>query len=124
MVEDDFYISDLVVGYLTEQGYVVDVAINARMLGRNLELNPPDIILLDIMLPGMDGSEIGHLLRVNPATAHIPILVVSADRRIARKAANLHADGWIAKPFDLDALGAKIAEVLQNRPPAELREGE
>jgi DNA-binding response OmpR family regulator len=124
VVEDDFYISDLVVGYLTEQGYVVDVAINARMLGRFLELNPPDIILLDIMLPGMDGSEIGHLLRVNPATAHIPILVVSADRRIARKAANLHAEGWIAKPFDLDTLGAKIAQILKDRPPARLRDEE
>lgn len=124
MVEDDFFISDLVVGYLTEQGYIVDLATNARAMGRNLELHPPDLVLLDIMLPGMDGSEIGHLLRVNPATAHIPILVVSADRRIARKAEHLKAEGWIAKPFDLDALGAKIAELLQGRPPAALREEE
>jgi len=112
VVEDDFFVSDLLVSALTERGYAVDLAINARVLGRQLELHPPDLILLEIMLPGMDGSEIGHLLRVNPATARIPILVLSADRHIARKAASLHADAWIAKPFDMDVLAAKIAELL------------
>jgi DNA-binding response OmpR family regulator len=118
VVEDDFFVSDLVVSYLSEQGYAVDLATSARALGRHLELHAPDLILLDIMLPGMDGSEIGHLLRVNPDTAGIPIIVVSADRRIARKAASIHADAWIAKPFDLEALRAKIEEVLAAQPAA------
>ena len=117
VVEDDYYISDVLVSYLSGLGYTVDVAINARVLGRHLELHPPDLILLDIMLPGMDGSEIGHLLRVNPATAHIPIVVVSADRRIERKAASVRAEGWIAKPFDLNELAAKVAEVLARATP-------
>ncbi len=112
VVDDDFFISDLLMQHLTEQGYAVDVAINARAMGRHLELHPPDLITLDIMLPGMDGSEIGHLLRVNPATARIPILVISADRRIARKAESVRADGWIAKPFDLAEVVAKIEEIL------------
>jgi DNA-binding response OmpR family regulator len=120
VVEDDFFVSDLVVNYLSEQGYAVDLATSARALGRHLEHQAPDLILLDIMLPGMDGSEIGHLLRVNPATARIPIVVVSADRRIARKAASIQADAWIAKPFDLEVLRAKIEEVLaaHSAPPA------
>jgi DNA-binding response OmpR family regulator len=112
VVDDDYFISDLLMQHLTEQGYAVDVAINARAMGRHLELHPPDLITLDIMLPGMDGSEIGHLLRVNPATAHIPILVISADRRIARKAASVHANAWIAKPFDLEDVVNKIEEIL------------
>jgi CheY-like chemotaxis protein len=81
-------------------------------MGRHLELHPPDLIILDIMLPGMDGSEIGHLLRVNPETAHIPILVISADRRIARKAESVRANGWIAKPFDLADVVEKIEAIL------------
>ncbi len=112
VVDDDYFISDLLMQHLTEHGYAVDVAINARAMGRHLELHPPDLITLDIMLPGMDGSEIGHLLRVNPATAHIPILVISADRRIARKAASVHANDWIAKPFDLEDVVNKIEEIL------------
>ncbi len=112
VVDDDYFISDLLMQHLTEQGYAVDVAINARAMGRHLELHPPDLITLDIMLPGMDGSEIGHLLRVNPATARIPILVISADRRIARKAESVRADGWIAKPFDLEDVVNKIEEIL------------
>ena len=112
VVDDDFYISDLLAQHLSEQGYAVDVAINARAMGRHLELHPPDLILLDIMLPGMDGSEIGHLLRINPETAHIPILVISADRRIARKAESIRANGWIAKPFDLADVVAQIAAIL------------
>ncbi len=112
VVDDDFYISDLLVQHLSEHGYAVDVAINARAMGRHLELHPPDLILLDIMLPGMDGSEIGHLLRINPETAHIPILVISADRHIARKAESIRANGWIAKPFDLADVVAQIAAIL------------
>ena len=72
VVDDDFYISDLLMQHLTEQGYAVDVAINARAMGRHLELHPPDLILLDIMLPGMDGSEIGHLLKASVPTAGSP----------------------------------------------------
>ena len=64
------------------------------------------------MLPGMDGSEIGDLLRVNPATATIPVLVVSADRRAAQKAASFHAEGYVAKPFDLNALAVQIATLI------------
>jgi DNA-binding response OmpR family regulator len=112
VVDDDFYISDLLLQHLTEHGFAVDVAINARAMGRHLELHPPDLIILDIMLPGMDGSEIGHLLRVNPETAHIPILVISADRRIARKAESVRANGWIPKPFDLADVVEKIEAIL------------
>jgi DNA-binding response OmpR family regulator len=116
IVEDDYFISDLLVDDLTERGYAVQVATNARMLGRLMETYPPDLILLDIMLPGMDGGEIGHLLRVNPATATIPVLVVSADRRAAQKAASFRAEGYVAKPFDLDSLAAQIAELLARHP--------
>jgi DNA-binding response OmpR family regulator len=119
IVEDDYFISDILVDDLTARGYAVQVAGNARMLGRLMEIHPPDLILLDIMLPGMDGSEIGHLLRVNPATATIPVLVVSADRRAAQKAASFHAEGYIAKPFDLESLAAQIAELLARHPRAD-----
>ena len=118
VVEDDFFVSDVLLQDLSDRGYAVDLAINARMLGRHLEQHPPDLILLDIMLPGMDGTEIGHLLRVNPVTAHIPIVMVSADRHLAAKAQRVGVDAWIAKPFDSDELAAKIAEILEGRLPA------
>ncbi|HUS15427.1 MAG TPA: response regulator [Chloroflexia bacterium] len=113
VVDDDFFISDMLTDDLTARGYQVTVAANARMLGRLMEQYPPDLILLDLMLPGMEGIEIGHLLRVNPLTAPIPVLVVSADRRIAQKAATFGAQGWVAKPFDLDVLATEIARLLE-----------
>ncbi len=118
VIDDDFFISDLLVADLTARGYGVSVAANARMVGRLMEQHPPDLIVLDLMLPGMDGSEIGHLLRVHAPTARIPVLVVSADRRIAQKAQSFHAQGWIAKPFDLDHLAAQIAATLDGIAPA------
>lgn len=116
IVDDDFFITDMLGEDLAARGYEVSIAANARVLGRVMESYPPDLILLDIMLPGMDGTEIGHLLGVNPLTAGIPILVLSADRRIAEKAARVAAQGWIAKPFDLETLATHIAEVLAQHP--------
>ena len=114
VIDDDFFISEMLADDLTARGYGVSVATNARMVGRRMEEHPPDLILLDLMLPGMDGSEIGHLLRGHAPTARIPVLVVSADRRIAQKAQSLGAQGWIAKPFDLDHLAAQIAATLDD----------
>ena len=112
VVDDDYFVSDLLLEALTEWGYAVDVAASARLLARQLEISPPDLIILDINLPGMDGTEIGYLLRSNPHTAKIPVLMLSADRRVEQKATRVKTDDWMAKPVDLELLAVKVHRLL------------
>lgn len=76
--------------------------------------NPPDLIIMDLMLPQVHGFEVIRRLRANPATARVPILVLSAkvyppDRR---KALELGADDFIEKPFRIDELTAAVEKRL------------
>jgi CheY-like chemotaxis protein len=73
----------------------------------------PDLILLDMLLAGRDGREIVRDLKAEPSTRSIPVLMVSAHPRAAQEAADAGADGFLAKPFDLDTLMAKVATLLR-----------
>ena len=74
----------------------------------------PDVIVLDIALPGVDGWEVLNLLRNDPATRGIPVLVTTAhDSPVTRERAHEStADAFLGKPFDLDDLRSVIAELL------------
>jgi CheY-like chemotaxis protein len=75
----------------------------------------PDIILLDIMLPGMDGYEVCHQIRANPALRHTRIIMVSAKAMTSERIEGYEAGAnvYIAKPFDGDELLTKIRKELQ-----------
>jgi CheY-like chemotaxis protein len=73
----------------------------------------PDLILLDLMMPGMDGFEVSRRLRDDPATASIPIVVMSASERIRNPSMILAVDGRLPKPFELDELYATVARWVQ-----------
>ncbi len=80
----------------------------------------PDLILLDVMLPKLDGYEITRRLRSDPACEHIPIIMLSAraqaqDISVGEKSG---ADGYVTKPFDIDDLVARVKECLDRRKPA------
>jgi CheY-like chemotaxis protein len=80
---------------------------------------PPDLILLDVMMPGMDGYEVARYLKNDPATAHIPIIMITAlDTRAARKLAqDAGAEDFVTKPLDRGDLCARVWRLLH---PAEL----
>lgn len=103
VIDDDPDILATVEQILNSEGYEVISAQNGKEALSVLESHRPDVILLDLMMPVMDGWEFRRRLNGHPA-ANIPVIVVSADRDVARKAATINADGYIAKPFDLDAL--------------------
>jgi CheY-like chemotaxis protein len=73
----------------------------------------PDLILLDMLLAGRDGREIVRDLKADLSTRSIPVLMISAHPRAAQEAANAGADGFLAKPFDLETLVAKVAALLR-----------
>ncbi len=82
----------------------------------SVERERPRMILLDLMMPGLDGFQVTRHLKANPATANIPIVAVSAMARPDDRAAALAAgcDDFVRKPFELDDLEAVIRTYLEN----------
>ncbi|HEY8292448.1 MAG TPA: response regulator [Thermomicrobiales bacterium] len=115
VADDDPAVLDVLRLILEEGGYAVE----AHADGATLHAFPhgyPDLLLLDIWMSGWDGGQLCRALKSRDETRHLPILLCSANRdgeRIAREAG---ADGFIAKPFDMDTLLRTIARHLASRP--------
>ena len=114
VAEDDPDVLDVLRLMLEEGGYAVEAVTNAGAV-RNLPNGRPDLLLLDIWMSGWDGRDLCRDLKSDEGTRGIPILLCSAHRdgeRIAREAG---ANGFIAKPFDMDTLLLTIARHLESR---------
>lgn len=101
---------------LTEEGYEVDIAKNGNLALAKIEASPPDLVLLDTMMPGMDGYEVTRRIRQNKKLPFIPILMVTADDTAnVPKGLDLGANDFIRKPIDFDELMARIKAFLRLR---------
>jgi CheY-like chemotaxis protein len=114
VVEDDPECLEAVGAALRFGGYaVVPAASGADALSRLLSrAPPPDVILLDLLLPGMDGAGLVGELRERPALARIPVVLLSGERDLARRAAELGVAGHVRKPVDLDDLLAAVRALV------------
>ena len=115
VVEDDRDIAELIVHYLQKAGHEVDaLGDGAAVLGR-VRATPPDLIVLDVMLPGMTGLQICQALRHDPATAAIPIIMVTARGDEADRVSGLElgADDYVTKPFSPKELTARVGALLR-----------
>jgi DNA-binding response OmpR family regulator len=118
VVDDDNLIRESV-GYNLEQaGYQVETAANAEEALSQAKASPPDLILLDIGLPGMDGMEALHHLRLLS-----PVIFVTARRRELDEILGLEmgAEDYITKPFACDVLLARVRAVLRRMPPGKYK---
>jgi len=120
VVEDDPDLAALEADVLKLRGHEVYVASNGREALEAVERARPDLILLDIKMPVMNGREFAdEYRRREPSTA--PIMVVTAADDAQRRAAEVGASGWIAKPFDPDVLLEKVTTLLRQDPDLNLR---
>ena len=114
-IEDDQEMIDLVELILTRRGYQVKGADGGRNgLDMILE-DPPDLVLLDLMMPGMDGWEVYQQLKANPKTRQIPVIIVTAKAQAIDRVLGLHiakVDDYISKPFRPQELVDSIDHVL------------
>lgn len=103
VIEDDPGTVRLIKDCLQQEGYQVLTALNGLEGIRKAKSEEPDLIILDVLLPGVDGFEICHRLRAEPQTAKLPVLMLSAMVREIDKATGLKvgADDYITKPADL-----------------------
>ncbi|MBC1224736.1 hybrid sensor histidine kinase/response regulator [Nostoc sp. UCD121] len=104
----------LVQAILESEGYEIDLASDGIKALRQVEKSPPDLILLDVMMPGMDGYEVTRRIRNNPAISYIPILLITAFHESSVvEGLDAGADDFIRKPFDTDELLARVRSLLR-----------
>ena len=123
-VEDDTSIRELMLYALRASGFEAEGFCEGQALFAALAHTEPQLILLDIMLPGMDGIEILKNLRGNPATAHISVIIASAKGTEYDKVVGLDlgADDYLAKPFGMMEMVSRIRAVLRRTAPKSQRE--
>ncbi len=114
VVEDDFDIANMLRIYFTGQGYSVEVAPRGSDALTMCRRQLPDLIVLDIMLPDMDGYAVCRELRTTTRTKHIPIIFLTQkDERSDRIAGlELGADDYITKPFDIEELKLRVRRAI------------
>jgi len=119
-VDDDALNLKLVSAALTKEGYEVLMASNGMDAIHQAEEARPDLILMDVMMPEMDGYEACKQLRSKPATAHIPIMMLTALTTVEEKLKGFDAgaDDYLAKPFNVGELLAHVKVLLRRTTPA------
>jgi PleD family two-component response regulator len=116
VVEDDHDIANMLKIYFTGQGYDVGVAPRAEQALKMVQQQLPQLIVLDILLPDMDGYTLCKMLRTHPRTKHIPIIFLTQKDERSDKIAGLElgADDYITKPFDIEELRLRIANAIRS----------
>ena len=119
VVDDDPKILSLLRRGLSFAGYVVDAAAAGEAALAAARDRPPDIVVLDVMLPGVDGLEVCRRLRLGDAS--LPILMLTAKDRVPDRVAGLDAgaDDYLVKPFAFDELLARLRALLRRARPLE-----
>jgi two-component system phosphate regulon response regulator PhoB len=115
VVEDDPDILELIAYNLGKEGYTVATAASGERALDLISTTNPDLILLDIMLPGADGLDVLRSLKGNPATARIPVILATAKSEDSDIVTGLElgADDYVAKPFSPKVLIARIRALLR-----------
>lgn len=115
VIEDEINIQELLKYNLEKNGYHVIVADNGTEGIEKAQSDTPDLILLDIMLPGLDGLEVCKLLRMDKRTKKVPIFMLTAKSEELDKVLGLElgADDYITKPFSIKELIARIRAAMR-----------
>ena len=115
IVEDERDMADLVAARLRKEGYQVDAAYDGAAGLDAVRARPPDLVLLDIMMPVLSGTDVLAEMRRDPRTTGVPVVMMTAKGREADVVAGLKlgADDYIVKPFSLAVLVARVEAVLR-----------
>jgi DNA-binding response OmpR family regulator len=121
IVEDDEDIGRLLVHAVGKAGLTPELLLSGSDVVRRVRAEPPDVLLLDVMLPGMDGRDICRALRADASTAAVPIIMITARAEEADRIAGLElgADDYITKPFSPNEVAARIRALLRRSRPGD-----
>lgn len=115
VVEDERDLAEMLRFHLERAGYLVSLAGDGRSAIQKVQETPPDLILLDVMLPELSGTEVASRVRSNPETASIPIIMLTAKSEEVDQIVGLSvgADDYITKPFAIKVVLARVEAVLR-----------
>jgi DNA-binding response OmpR family regulator len=116
VVEDDDTLRDILAEALREDGYTVELAADGQIALELARDWRPDLLIVDLMMPNMDGEALVTTLRVLRGTTPLPIIVVSASRRAEEVGARMGAHAALRKPFDLYELTDRVDQIFSGRP--------
>ncbi|MDO9068638.1 MAG: response regulator, partial [Deltaproteobacteria bacterium] len=119
IVEDERDIADLVEHYLKKDGFKSEAISDGQRALERIRRQPPDLLVLDLMLPGIDGLELCRILRSEPATKRLPIIMLTAKAEETDKIVGLEmgADDYLTKPFSPKELMARIRAIFRRNQP-------
>lgn len=118
-IEDQPEMIELIRLVLRRHGFQVEGAVGGREGLRMLRENPPDLVLLDLMMPEVDGWEVYRQIRADERLRNIPVIAVTAKGRDVDRVVGVQVAGmndFITKPFGLDDLVARVERVLKEAP--------
>ena len=118
LVVDDLEMNiDLMTRFLTSKGYLVDTAMDGETALEKVAASPPDVILLDLNMPGMHGLEVCERLKGDSSTRHIPVIIITgiSEHETNVKALELGADDFLVRPFDSLLLNARITSSVRTK---------
>jgi two-component system alkaline phosphatase synthesis response regulator PhoP len=124
IVEDDHDIAALIAHYLEKAGYGSEIVADGAQALAAAKSTSPDLVILDLMLPGIDGLEVCRALRLDPRTAALPIIMLTARGEESERILGLDsgADDYVVKPFRPNELMARVRALLRRSAPAETTE--
>ena len=112
VVDDDLEVREALADYLKYEGFDVILAPNGLRLVSALQVDRPDVILLDVVMSWIDGIELCRALKRNPQFRDIPVVLISGhDRADLERARDVGAVAYLAKPIDLEALTSTLRSV-------------
>ncbi len=125
VVEDDPDIAGLIRHYLLKAHHHVDVCVSGHDAMATVLARTPDVLILDLMLPGQSGIEICRTIRADPALSRLPIIMVTARAQEGDRILGLEsgADDYVTKPFSPRELVARVAAVLRRVTPSSEAQG-
>jgi DNA-binding response OmpR family regulator len=112
VLDDDPDISMMLKLMLEYKGYAVSIAERVDEAYRILENTPIDLVIMDMLLSGVNGTDVCAGLKQNKSTSHIPVMMISAHPNAKEICLQARADDFISKPFDMQEILAKISGLL------------
>lgn len=116
VVDDEFGVAEVLQSILEDEGYRVATAINGKQALARLSEHTPDLIMLDYMMPIMDGTQTLEAIRKNESFAKIPIIMMSSLEEVSVRESCTEYDAFLRKPFRAMAVVKKVAELLKQSP--------
>jgi DNA-binding response OmpR family regulator len=115
IVDDDPFLLRLVGHLLGKEGYEIVTALNGEEALEKINTEKPDLVILDVMMPGINGLEVCRQLRGQPETAALPIIMLSARSKVSDRIAGLQAGAneYLGKPFDAREVMGCVTALLE-----------